>query len=563
MNKRALVMGVLAPLFVLAPAVGASADDAPARVTGLRLEPGDLSSVALVIETAGRVGQWSDFTLEEPYRLVIDIADARSELPRGSYDGLSGGGVRGVRTSQYAADVVRVVIDLAAPRAYTIERTPDGLRVSISGGGEPGPLPAEEQPYSPASQQQEQPRISVRFENADILDVLATFAEFADRSIVPGRGVEGTVTAEIRDQPWDVALNAILQSQGLAAQELPSGIIRVDAIETLATRREVEPLATQIFRVNYVQASELQATIIPLLSERGRLSISESTNTIIITDVPAVLEQLAPMLGQLDIRTPQVAIQAKIIFVNRTDVEALGFTYDLKDSRGNSLNRLTGAPDPSSPGQFTNEDLVLLGGNSVALLGNANARVTGASLEAIVSLVLGRHTLVAFIDALQSQELADVQAHPLITTLDNQRAEILVGERTPIRVVDLGAQGAAGQQARATTELVETGIILEVTPHVTADGHILMDLHAERSSAQLAASDIGVIFQTQEGTTRLMVRDGETAVIGGLTVTEVSKTRTGIPLLMDIPLLGALFQTTRQEEQKQDLLIMVTPTIVN
>nr|MDQ3389486.1 type II and III secretion system protein [Gemmatimonadota bacterium] len=121
---------------------------------------------------------------------------------------------------------------------------------------------------------------------------------------------------------------------------------------------------------------------------------------------------------------------------------------------------------------------------------------------------------------------------------------------------------APGGVARATAELVETGIRLIVTPTITADRRVLMAIHAERSSAQLAATDIGVVFQTQQGETTLMVRDGETAVIGGLTVSEVATTRAGIPFLMDIPYVGALFRTTRRREQKRDLLIMVTPHIV-
>ena len=116
---------------------------------------------------------------------------------------------------------------------------------------------------------------------------------------------------------------------------------------------------------------------------------------------------------------------------------------------------------------------------------------------------------------------------------------------------------------RATAELVETGIRLRVTPHITADRRILMQMHAERSSAQLAATDIGVVFQTQQGETRVMVNDGETAVIGGLTVTEVTNTQSGIPYLMNIPYLGRLFRTERKREQKRDLLIMVTPHIVD
>src|SRR5690606_21714600 len=290
-------------------------------------------------------------------------------------------------------------------------------------------------------------------------------------------------------------------------------------------------LNTRTFRINYVPVQELQTSLQPLSSERGNISMNPTTNTLIVTDVPSVMTRIEQMVGQLDVRTPQVTIEAKIIFVNRTDAEEMGIVYDLKDSRGNSLNRVHPAPDPRNPGEGTHDNLVLLGGNSIAALGNANSRVQGPQLETLISLVLGRFTLLTFLEALQLAELSDVQAAPVVTTLDNQEAEIWVGERTPIRVVDLASGAAAGggggatvTAPRATAELVETGIRLRVTPHITADRRILMQMHAERSSAQLAATDIGVNFQTQQGTTRVMVNDGETAVIGGLTVTEVSNT---------------------------------------
>ena len=411
--------------------------------------------------------------------------------------------------------------------------------------------------------------ITVSFQDADIRDVLAVFAEFTNRSIVPGSGVTGTVSAEIMNQPWDVALETLMRANGFAVDYLPSGIIRVDAVERLRQREVLEDLVTRTFRVNYVPAAELVATLAGLKTARGAVVANPSTNTLIVTDVPGVVANIAALVGQLDIRTPQVSIQSKIIFVNRTDAEELGITYDLKDSRGNSLNRLVGVPDPvrGDPRDITNENVVLLGGSSIAALGNANSRVVGASLETIISLVLGRYTLITFVDALQLAELADVQAAPVITTLDNQQAQIFVGERTPIRVVDIGGGAGAGgggglTAPRATAQLVETGIRLRVTPHITADRRILMELHAERSAAQLAATDIGVVFQTQEAQTRLMVEDGETAVIGGLTVSEVTRTRAGIPFLMDLPLVGPLFRTTRNREQKRDLLILVTPHIV-
>jgi type IV pilus assembly protein PilQ len=295
--------------------------------------------------------------------------------------------------------------------------------------------------------------------------------------------------------------------------------------------------------------------------------MNPTTNTLIVTDVPSVIQRVEQMVQELDVRTPQVSIEAKIIFVNRTDAEELGVVYDLKDREGNSLNRVFPSEDPQAPGEATHDDLISLGGSSIAALGNANARVQGPQLETLISLVMGRFTLVAFLEALQSAELSDVQAAPVVTTLDNQEAEIWVGERTPIRVVDLASGGAGGGTTvtapRATAELVETGIRLKVTPHITADRRILMQMHAERSSAQLAATDIGVIFQTQQGQTRVMVNDGETAVIGGLTVTEVTNTKAGIPYLMNLPVVGRLFRTERQREQKRDLLIMVTPHIVD
>jgi type IV pilus assembly protein PilQ len=565
-------------LLLLVAAVDSQAQTANTRIGGLQLLPSNGAAELTIMSEGASITRWNDFTLDSPSRVVVDIPGSRNGLTRSRFDGIARGGVGSVRASQFSPDVVRIVIDLDRAVSYTVEPAADGLRVRFSTGSTefaPWSTSATGARPAPAASTNggdpgvrlptPQPRITVTFQNADIRDVLATIAEFTGRSIVPGSGVTGNVTATIRDQPWDVALQTILRAYGLAAQEMPSGIIQVDAIELMQSRQAQEPLLTETFRINYVPVSELALSLDAMRSERGRISTNASTNTLIVTDVESVVDNVRRMLGQLDVRTPQVSIQAKIIFVNRTDAEELGITYDLKDRSGSSLNRLVAVEDPFNPGKTTDQNLISLGGNSIAALGNANVRVQGPQLETVISLVLGRFTLVTFIDALQSAELSDVQAAPTITTMDNQEAEIWVGERTPIRVVDVGqgAGGEGGGAARATAELVETGIRLRVTPHITADRRILMQLHAERSSAQLAATDIGVVFQTQLGTTRLMVEDGETAVIGGLTVTEVGRTRAGIPFLMDLPVVGRFFRTERMREQKRDLLIMVTPHIID
>jgi type II secretory pathway component GspD/PulD (secretin) len=200
--------------------------------------------------------------------------------------------------------------------------------------------------------------------------------------------------------------------------------------------------------------------------------------------------------------------------------------------------------------------------------------------QVLTSLVLGRHTLVGFIEALQGLALSDIQASPVVTVMDNREAHLQVGEETPIRIIDAGSsqaggggQGGGGQGGegggqgsliapRATVQMKNTGVILNVTPHVNGD-QVLLDLHAERSNAQPAAGDAGVVFQKQVAETQVLVRDGATAVVGGLTLIEKVKTRTGIPVLMDIPVLGALFRKSTESEHKRDLLIMVTPHIVH
>jgi type II secretory pathway component GspD/PulD (secretin) len=187
----------------------------------------------------------------------------------------------------------------------------------------------------------------------------------------------------------------------------------------------------------------------------------------------------------------------------------------------------------------------------------------------LASVAIGDFQLFSFVDALQRMDLSDIVAAPTVTTMDNQPANILVGEETPVRVVDFGAGGGGGGQQQQTTfpqatvEFKETGIRLDVTPHITNNRQIVLDLHAERSGIAVAPADLGFTFQTQEGTTRLILNDGETGVIGGLTVSEVTRTESGIPILMDLPLLGALFRTSRSDENKRDLLILVTPHIVD
>jgi type IV pilus assembly protein PilQ len=583
---------------LLVPALAAAAPAPPAAdgsVAALRLE-GREGRTELTVEIAGGEVRWTDFSLGGPPRVVVDIENATLDLPASRYEGLDRGGVRGVRTSQHAPDVVRVVLDLDRETTYRVERVGEGLRISLqsgatafqpwSSGGARGPAPQQAARGQARPQQAEPPqrtqpqtsqarRITVSFENTEMRDVLSTFAEFSGRSIIAGLDVSGIVVDGVTftNQPWDVALRTLLQAYGLAAEELPGGIIRVDQVERLAARVAAEPLVTQAIRVNYVPAGDLANTFKSMMSERGNIVADTSTNTLIVTEVDRVVRDIQALVQTLDVPVPQVAIEAKIIFVDRSQLEALGIRYDLKDFQGNSFGGLVESPlfDPITglpTGESTPDDRFVLGGPSIGAVGNADAELEDPTLDVAISLLLAnRFSLIALVSALQTTDIADVQAMPQITMLDNTTSRIFVGEEITFLTASAAGGGAGGGGAAPGGAVtlqpvqVEAGIELEVTPHITADGRVRLALRAENSNPRTTEANLLNVAR-QQAETAVLAQDGETVVIGGLTVTRVEETRSGIPFLMDLPLLGGLFRVTRRNESKQDLLILVTPHIV-
>ena len=585
--------------------------------------------VEVVIDLQGAV-EVQDFTLSGPARLVLDLVGAHLSAPATLYDGQNRGGIRNIRYAQFKPGVVRVVIDLDVLKDYQVQRGTGQVRVQIGtertgfaswsslnvanlaagpvaapARADPAPdvgggpdqaarvrTPTLGRPMSIAdylathrgeAQQSPAPRITVQWDAASIEDVVAGFAAFSGRTIVIGKGITGTVTAEIKNQPWDLAFHAVLESQGLDVVTLPGGIFNVVSKAELARADSTVPIETRLVRINYAKATSLVPAVASIVTKRGAVVADSTSNSLVITEVSSRINQVADFVQGLDLRTPQVSIQAKIIFVDRTDVEELGVKYDL-GSTTQFFNRLIQRPDPRSAQPVdtdldgvpdalvptenfpSTDNIVSLGGNSLSAIGNASQAVINPALELIFSTAIGNFDLTTFVQALQRVDLADIQAEPTITTVDNRQAEILVGDRVPIRIIDVSAQ--AGQTTgtgvpRATVQFQQTGINLRVTPHVTQNRQILMEVHAERSNVKPAAVDIGFTFQTQQADNQILVNDGETAVIGGLTVTEVTVTKSGIPFLVDLPILGKLFGFSSQTEQRRDLLILITPHIID
>lgn len=592
-----MIMRHALPLLLALWTAGPTADPA---VQEVRISAaGDETEIAVL---AGEVVEVRDFLLDDPARLVLDLEGTSHALPRNEFEGIGRGGVVQLRTSQFRDGVVRLVFELDERSTYRVVREGEWIYVRLpnaggsfvpwsAGGTDAGEAPgatasgldrggsatspveepageggsASSTPLQEVSSQQ--PKISVTYDSASMLDVLAGFSEFSGMSIVPGEEVAGRTVrgVEIHDQSWDVALDAILTSQGLGWQRTESGILLVDDLATLRGRDTLQS-ETRVLRINYAGADSVAQALQRLATpERGQVVSYQGTNSVIVTDAPSVVTRMDSLVRVLDRPTPQVSIEAKIIFVDRTNVNQLGLVYDLRDKTGPRVPEIvpggppggeTGGGESGGGGESQEVDIT---GSSIASIANANDRVTSPALQILASTAFGSFSLNSFIEALQTHQLSDVQAAPSIQVVDNHQARIQVGERTPIRVLESGAQL---EQAQVSVQFEDTGIILEATPHITNNNQILLDLSAERSGLGEATADVGLIFDRQQGETRLLLGDGETAVIGGLTLSEVSRSEAGIPLLMDLPLVGPLFRTTRETETKQDLIILVTPHIV-
>jgi type IV pilus assembly protein PilQ len=587
------ILFALGAASLLAASPVRAADTPPAaQVTAVSVVPTPgHAEIVIALDGAAEV---RDFMLRGPDRLVIDVVGATLHRSGTAYDGIQRGGIKDIRYSQFRPDVVRIAIYLDGARDYRLEKGSDAVRVRFGadqsflawssaapadleppvGRGtlvQPAPEvspPAEAASRAASSALPPAPRITVTWDRASIADVVAGFAAFSGKTIVLGKDVKGEVTAEIRNQPWTEAFAAVLATQGLQAIELPGGIIRVDTPAALASLDSTEPLTTRMIPVNYASAGQLLPSVKSILTKRGAAVSDTTTNSLIVTEVRSRISEVQDFVKSLDFRTPQVSIQAKIIFVDRTNIEDLGLKYDfgaVHQGDGPFFNKLVPRTDPATGDPF-GSNVVDLTGEGVAGMANANATITGAALNLVWTTAIGGFRFTNFLDALQSVELADVQAEPSITTVDNRMANIVVGEEVPVRIVDYGATagGVGQQQAKATVSFRETGIKLNVTPHVTNNRQILMQVAAERSNVRLLAlSDLGFTIQKQAAQNQLLVNDGETAVIGGLTVTTITKNKSGIPLLIDLPIIGKLFGFSHTEEQRQDLIILITPRIID
>ncbi|MDQ8170743.1 MAG: AMIN domain-containing protein [Gemmatimonadota bacterium] len=571
-----------------------SAATADAAVTAIRVEVG-AAGTDVVLALDGDVTV-SDFRLTDPHRIVVDLrgAEMRSGV---SYDRMARGGVTNVRLAQYAASVVRVVVDLDRERGYRIVRGAGELRIAVEGlpGASVGTAVAAPTPTAaptieaptPAQQRTQAARANFSFVDMPIREVIAAFASVSGKTFITGPTVEASVTAEIAGQAWDVALQKILQAYGFSAVEDTTGIITIDTYDNISKRSATEPLVSQIVSINYATAIDLATTLRTLLAVcstaagaeaapdappgaaaapapgscgRGTVAVDAKTNSVIITETVSRLPEIVRYVKELDRRTPQIAIRAKIISVDRSATEELGLSYDVGTAANAAVPNFQNAllPRVAGGGNFT----VALGGDAFSGVANANRLFRSSSaLSLIYTMAIGGNNLTTFLDALTTQQLSDIQAEPSTTTIDNREATLFAGTEQAFLLTPPAIPG----QIQAVAPQIfrqKIGIGLDVTPHVTSNRLIALKIKATQQSL-LSITEAGPSITERTATNEVLVADGETAVIAGLTQTQTTKLVSGIPILSNLPWVGRFFRQEREEQRKQDLLILVTPHIVD
>jgi type IV pilus secretin PilQ/predicted competence protein len=382
---------------------------------------------------------------------------------------------------------------------------------------------------------------ALKLQNADIHSVLSFLADYGGVNIVAAPSVNASVTLNLQGVTWRQALDILLQTYSLSGVE-EGGFIRVLPTQQFlqeqallekhrADQTATVPLETAVIPVRHGTAKDLVKSVKSVISQRGTIDTDDRTNSLVIRDTPEHIEKVELLVKTLDQETNQIKIEAKLLEIESGALEELGLNWSMMSRRSAQL--VDGDKPEAKYSQHTD-------------------RVSDPTATYTFATVHGDFDFEGAVSALVSSNKGKIIAHPEITTVDNREAFIQMGQRIPIKQFD--------EAGNVVITFEEVGTILRVTPHVTSEDRILLKLRPERSSYTFDAN--GVIINTNNAETNVVVESGQTAVIGGLTTQVEMRTRVGLPLLKDIPVLGYLFRYTRNEISSRDLVIFVTPTIV-
>ncbi len=555
----------------------------------------------IIFVANGPVGDYNAFRLEaeldKPPRLVVDVWDVGNLYPSNTL-GVNSPLISQVRIGQYP-DKVRFVLDSAQAELppYQLSRENNQLIVALAAA--PPPVIAEEippvvpevvvpspppvvpeiMPPGPESIVEVPPealglkrvytgrKLSLEFRDGDIHDVLRIIAEVSNKNIIAGDDVKGKVTLRMINVPWDQALDIILQANALGKVTVgnvvriaPAEKLRKEEEERLAALRakeKLEDLVIKIVPVNYAKAKELETQIKPLLTERGSVLVDARTNSLIIKDVIKNVRDAMELVKSLDLVTPQVLIEARIVEATSDFIRELGVQWGGRFAADAAHGNPTGIYFPNTIG--------VTGGNT----GPAGEPTTpnfavnlpateAASAGGAVSFLFGSIGDTALLDlrlsAMERKGEGKIISSPRVATIDNREATIKQGMSVPYATVS---------QAGTQVAWVDATLSLVVTPHITADRRVIMKIKAEKNAPDFTRISAGMpSISKKEAMTEVLVMDGETTVIGGIFTIDKTEARAGVPFFSRIPLIGWLFRYKRNVDTRTELVVFITPRVI-
>ncbi len=435
------------------------------------------------------------------------------------------------------------------------------------------------------------PRLSLDFKDADIHNIFRLIAEVSNLNIITSEDVKGKITIRLVNVPWEQALDVILTTKNLIKME-EGNVLRITTLEAVRKEQEekqkseesllkkrdlrlkLEEPGKRIIKVNYADAGDLQKLLLEkkeegkgFLSPQGSVKADKRTNTLIIQDIRSVLDDIEQVIKDLDTPTPQVLIEARVVQAQTTFVRALGIQWGGSYNQtgggrwhwgitGNNPGAAAGwgftpnpTPGASTPLIMPSNFVVNFPASTVNTqsggFGISFGKLTGSLVNLDLRLQLG-----------ETDGQTKVIARPKLATLDNKEAYVKQGEKIPYETTS---------QAGTQVQFIDAVLSLKVTPHVTPDGSILMKVLVTRDARGTYRSPVNQVpsIDNREASTEVLVKDGETLVIGGIYESEVAQLQTGLPWLMKIPILGWLFKSQETRSSKNELLIFITPTIIH
>ena len=535
---RIIVQGIVCLLILKTTYVLA----APSALKSLDLHMTESQQTELRLGLSQPLTQIESYQISTPPRLIIDLFDTENHLPQKKLH-FNRDLVQSV-TGVQAGTRTRLIINLSQTSFF--QTRTEGNRVSLLIGQ---PATAE---HGKKRQAGSDKTLSLNFQNINIRSALQIIAEETGLNLVASDKVQGTITLRLKQVPWDQALKLIMTSKGLASRK-EGNVLIIAPAEELAERerneltflqehRDLKSLSSELIQINYAKSSDIAAILNGhegkpgLLSERGKATADERTNTLLLQEIPDSIKAIKKVISTLDIPVRQVLIEARIVVARSNLSSDLGIRWSGVSSQGQgSIDSGDLAVDLTArSGGYTS----INPGTGTFALGYADSSI-------LVDMELA---------ALASEGKGEIISQPKVITANKRKALIKSGKQIPYR-----EESSSGGTKVSFKDAV---LALEVTPQITPDEHIIMDLQITQDALGNQEYDGAPAIDTNAIETQVLVNNGETIVLGGIYTSESFDQNFKVPLLGDIPLLGALFRRSEKSQEKVELLIFITPRLI-